>query len=188
MKLENTNIYLCVYWLKFRTFPDLERRKFTLADIFIKIWVTLHAKLFLSKLQTAIRVNSHQDPIITRDIQVFFIWLAACEHIISLAITWTSSYLTYEKPARDARLRLAGMPSHAHTLSCLLVGFCSLPALCFHGNINIISCWNILNIANLCLNKSDIADAVIALISENTLYVCLPHLFFLPCSHFFLSE
>lgn len=61
------------------------------------------------------------------------------------------------------------MPRHAHTLSCLLLGLC-LPALCFHGNIRIIPCWNILNIVNSCVSQSDIADALIALISE---CVCL---------------
>lgn len=101
----------------------------------------------------------------------FLIWLAACEHIFSLAITWTSSYLTYEKPERDATPRLAGMPRHAHTLSCLLLGFCSLPKLCFHGNIRITPCWNSLDIVNSCMNQSDIADALIALISEKAFLV-----------------
>lgn len=118
--------------------------------------------------------------------RVFFFFLCDWLHvnIISLAITWTSSYLTYEKPERDACPRLAGMPRHADILSCLLLGFCSLPALCFHGNIRIIPCWNILNIVNLCVSRSDIADALIALISEKASFVCL---LFSRLSHLFFS-
>lgn len=79
------------------------------------------------------------------------------------------------------------MPRHAHTLSCLLFGFCSLPKLCFHGNIRIFPCWNILNIVYSCMNQSDIADALIALISGKALSARLPHSILPPWYYFYFG-
>lgn len=71
------------------------------------------------------RSLARQYPVIVWDIHEFHIWLVACKHIISLAITWISSYLFYEKPERCVA-EISGMLRHARTLSCLLPSLCAL--------------------------------------------------------------
>lgn len=163
-----TKLYSCVYWLKH--LQNLEAIKFIQKKI-EQNWRDLEIKLISQQLCIDIQLL----PEAWR--RLLFDWLLA-NTLSHWQQTWTSSYLTYEKPERDPCLRLAGMPRHAHTLSCLLLGLC-LPVLCFHGNIRIIPCWNILNIVNSCVSQSDIADALIALISE---CVCLVFSSLLPRS------